>query len=69
MIGEDIYVFPAGMKLSDNSKRVEAIRKRLLITEGYCPCVPNSIGKIEYYCPCEKARLDNICCCGLYEKE
>lgn len=58
------------MRLTANTKIVNAVEKRLNeATEGYCPCVANSIGNEEYKCPCVKARVDNECCCGVYEKE
>ena len=60
---------PKGMKLNPNIFVVEKINKRLDITEGFCPCIPNSIGKFEYACPCKKAREENYCCCKLFIKE
>lgn len=61
---------PTGMKVVDNEKRLKAVEKRLNDhTEGYCPCVPESIGKEEYKCPCLKARTESKCCCGIYESK
>lgn len=60
---------PLGMKLNGNEKIVAAIKRRLDVTDGYCPCVADSIGNEDYKCPCLKARKDNECCCRLFEKE
>lgn len=57
------------MRLNINEKIVNAVNKRLIITEGYCPCVPDSIGQEDYACPCLKAREQNLCCCKLFIKD
>lgn len=59
---------PKGMRINPNNKIVKAINNRLEITEGFCPCVHNSIGNYEYACPCKKAREENLCCCKLFIK-
>lgn len=60
---------PTGMVLTDNEKVLSAVENRLnKFTEGYCPCVPNSIGNSDYKCPCKKARTEQSCCCGIYHK-
>lgn len=60
---------PQGMKLADNEKIIKAVENRLNnFTDGFCPCVPDSIGKEEYKCPCVKARVKNICCCGVFQR-
>ena len=57
------------MKLNPNERIVNAINKRLGVCEGFCPCITDSIGKVEYKCPCVKAKEEQGCCCGLYIKE
>ena len=42
------------MKLNPNEKVVEAIRKRLIITNGYCPCIPQDQWNEDTICLCKK---------------
>ncbi len=65
----EMRICPKGLKLNPNTKIVNAINKRLVVCEGFCPCVADSIGKEEYRCPCKKAREEQECCCQLYVKE
>ena len=52
-----------------NEKIASAIEKRLEVTGGHCPCVPQSEWNEDTLCPCLKHRRDNICCCKLYVEE
>lgn len=49
-------IAPKGMKLNPNQLIVDKINKRLEITDGFCPCVPDSINNDDYKCPCKKSR-------------
>lgn len=42
------------MKLNPNVKVVEAIQKRLIITGGYCPCIPQNEWSEDTICLCKK---------------
>lgn len=57
----------------DDKEHVAIIRKGLRDNDGYCPCVYQSKGRIEYLCPCkdfrEKAQVGEKCHCGLYIKD
>lgn len=53
-------------QLNTNQKIVNAIRKRLVITEGYCPCDQGETPKEDTKCPCKKYREEHYCCCQLY---
>ncbi|MBP5469313.1 MAG: ferredoxin thioredoxin reductase catalytic beta chain [Candidatus Riflebacteria bacterium] len=55
------------MQLNPNEKVVEAIHKRLVATNGYCPCVPEQ--NPDTICPCKKMREEGHCCCTLYVKK
>lgn len=57
------------MKLNPNQLIVDKINKRLEITDGFCPCVPDSINNEDYKCPCKKSREESKCCCRLFVKE
>lgn len=52
------------MILNPNEKIVTAIRKRLIITEGYCPCLAER--SEDTVCPCKAFRVEQHCCCSLY---
>lgn len=58
------------MKVTLNSDKelVKAIRNRLKITQGQCPCVPEEEWNEDTMCPCKKLREHEECCCGLYVK-
>lgn len=43
---------------------VDAIRKRLVINDGHCPCTPYKDD--DHICPCLKFREYGECCCSLY---
>jgi len=51
-------------KLIDNETMKNAILKRLVIKNGYCPC--NTATTDDFKCPCLKMRTSGTCCCGLY---
>ena len=57
----------------DDKEHANIIRKGLKDNDGYCPCVYQSKGKIEYLCPCEQFRtktpVGEKCHCGLYIKD
>ena len=59
--------------INPDKEIVAMIRQGLKDNEGYCPCVYQSKGKIEYLCPCENFRLKTPvgekCHCGLYIKD
>ena len=50
--------------LNSNEKIVEAIKKRLVIRDGYCPCRVEE--NEDTICPCKDARENGHCCCKLY---
>ena len=50
-----------------DSNTVLAIRKRMDLNGGYCPCVPERTEDTK--CPCKKFREEQICCCNLYIEE
>ncbi len=54
--------------LNENEKIVEAIRKRLIITGGYCPCVPQEKWNEDTLCACKAYREEGYCCCKLYQE-
>lgn len=58
-----------GTKINPNDKVVSAIRKRLLTTDGYCPCNQRDVIKEDTKCPCLKYRTTGECCCTLYVKD
>lgn len=58
------YLDKHNLILNPNRKVVEAIRTRLVVTKGYCPCVPEQ--NDDTICPCRKMREDGKCCCHLY---
>ena len=51
----------------------EMIRQGLKENDGYCPCVLNSKGQVDYRCPCrdfrENTPIHYSCHCGLYIKD
>jgi ferredoxin-thioredoxin reductase catalytic subunit len=55
--------------LNPDKTVVKAIRNRLIITEGQCPCVQEDEWTQDTICPCKKFREDKECCCGLYVKQ
>ena len=61
------YLNKHNLILNPNEKVVTAIRNRLQITKGYCPCVPEQTQ--DTICPCKKMREDGKCCCNLYIKK
>lgn len=54
------------MKLNPDEKIVQAIRKRLKVTEGQCPCIPQPQWSEDTICPCKDMRENKECHCGLY---
>lgn len=59
--------------LNSDMEIVQMIRAALKENDGYCPCVHNSKGKIEYKCMCkdfrENTKVGDTCHCGLYIKD
>ena len=45
---------------------VKAIRNRLKITGGQCPCLPEDEWTEDTKCPCKVFRETKDCHCGLY---
>ena len=60
----NLFLTKHNKQLNPNTKVVEAIRKRLVVTKGYCPCVPEQ--SEDTICPCKKFRETGHCCCQLY---
>lgn len=61
---------PEGFEV--NKKALPKIAKRLIITEGVCPCNheewDNTTPKEDKLCPCKTFRETNDCHCGLFKK-
>jgi ferredoxin-thioredoxin reductase catalytic subunit len=57
------------MELNPNEKIVNAIRKMLIKTNGYCPCNQGNTPKEDTKCPCKKMTEKHQCCCTLYTKK
>ena len=55
--------------LNPNEKVVNAIKKRLEVTGGYCPCNQGDTPKEDTKCPCKKYVNKHECCCTLYVKK
>lgn len=53
--------------LNPNKRVVEAIKNRLEVTKGYCPCVAEQTS--DTICPCTKMREELKCCCSLYVED
>lgn len=62
----DEYMIGDGWRLNPDSGVCRAIRKRIRITGGHCPCVPKSQWNEDTLCPCAKFRNNEGCHCGLY---
>lgn len=56
------------MKLNPDRTIVNAIRKRLAITNNFCPCVPETMWDESTICPCTNYREKDECHCKLYVK-
>jgi ferredoxin-thioredoxin reductase catalytic subunit len=54
------------MILNPNIKVVEGIKKRLIVTGGHCPCLPQDSWCEDTICPCKDFREKNECHCSLY---
>lgn len=54
------------VELNPDKDIVDAIRKRLVVTDGQCPCVPQTQWNQDTMCPCKQLKVDKHCCCGLY---
>lgn len=50
--------------LNPNEQVVQSIKKRCELNEGYCPCCSSKTP--EMTCPCQNARNNGECHCGLY---
>ena len=58
---------PNGMRLSEDTKIVELIKKGLKKKGGYCPCLLDK--NEDTKCPCKDVRETYECRCGLFVKE
>jgi ferredoxin-thioredoxin reductase catalytic subunit len=58
---------PNGMKLSEDTKIVEFIKKGLKKKGGYCPCLLDKNENTK--CPCKDVRETYECRCGLFIKK
>ena len=58
---------PNGMKLSEDTRIVELIKKGLKKKGGYCPCLLDK--NEDTKCPCKDVRETYECRCGLFVKE
>lgn len=56
------------LQLNPNIKLVNAVKKRLYMNGGFCPCAPGHEGDIDYSCPCKKLIETEECCCSLFLK-
>lgn len=57
-----------GWGLNPSDKIVNAIFKRLEVTQGECPCKNDGATKEDRMCPCVSYLENNNCCCNLYVK-
>lgn len=57
-----------GWILNPNVKIVNAITKRLELTDGECPCSNPGLTREDRLCPCKEYRENDHCCCKLYIK-
>lgn len=55
------------MKLNENKKIVDAIKRGLEKTGGYCPCLV--LRNEDTLCPCKDVRESFECRCGLFVRE
>jgi ferredoxin-thioredoxin reductase catalytic subunit len=53
-----------GLKLNPDKDIVKAVKERLKITGGYCPCIPEQTTDTK--CICKDARENGICHCSLF---
>lgn len=53
-----------GLKLNPDKAVVKAIRERLKVTGGYCPCMPERTEDTK--CVCKDARERGTCHCNLF---
>ena len=58
---------PNGMKLSEDTRIVELIKKGLEKKGGYCPCLLDKNENTK--CPCKDVRETYECKCGLFIKD
>ena len=52
--------------LNPDKDIVNAIKNRLIITHGHCPCVIETEWNEDTVCPCKVFRNKKECHCGLY---
>ena len=58
------YLDKFNMQVNPDAQVAEAIRKRVIKCNGYCPWVPER--NDDTVCPCKKMREEGHCCCTLY---
>ena len=52
--------------LNPDKKIVNNIRKALIRTKGYCPCIPSYLWNNDAICPCKDYKETKKCKCKLY---
>ena len=61
------------MHFTENLDIKNFVCQGLKENEGYCPCIFQSRGKLEYKCPCDdfkkNIQIGQTCHCGLYIKD
>lgn len=69
MVIDNVYMAKNGkcLILNPNENVVNAIRNRLKIRDGYCPCRVEETK--DTLCPCKEMRDEGHCCCKLYVEE
>lgn len=59
--------------ITEDKVLVNTIRTALCENDGYCPCIYQSKGKLEYKCMCQdflnNVKVGETCHCGLYIKD
>ena len=70
---EDYFKFAEEHNMKINEKVIDRILTRLSITEGHCPCVPETEWTEEHLCPCvfceRDVAINGHCHCNLFLKK
>ncbi|MBR7158358.1 MAG: hypothetical protein IKD08_01585 [Alphaproteobacteria bacterium] len=70
---EDYFKFAKEHNMEVNEKVVDRILKRLAVTDGHCPCVPEDEWTDDHLCPCTFCEADvaanGHCHCNLFLKK